>query len=49
MQKNPKLNQSKPLASKPKQPSQNEALAAKPKPRSSGTFKPGGELSATVK
>lgn len=24
-------------------------MAAKPKPRSSGTFKPGGELSATIK
>ncbi|KAF0128193.1 MAG: hypothetical protein FD155_3384 [Bacteroidetes bacterium] len=38
-----------PTSKQSKQPSQNKALAAKPKPRSSGTFKPGGELSATVK
>jgi len=40
---------SKKQASPSNQPAPSNALAAKPKPRSSGTFKPGGELSATVK
>ncbi|KAF0127932.1 MAG: hypothetical protein FD155_3482 [Bacteroidetes bacterium] len=30
-------------------PAVPRALAAKPKPRASGTFKPGGELAATIK